>query len=166
MESRQPRGRLPWVLGGVGLAGVLAVLAIVLDLGPFTEPEVMRAELIARGDETCRKAHEAFVELQDQPPQTPRQASELTGQLIDIAEDESDQLESLNAPAELRPDLARYLAARERGIEALRRGREAADARDTDAYREAQAELADSQHERARIARGIGFGECSRPLAG
>jgi hypothetical protein len=154
------------VLGGVGLLGVLFALAIVFNLGPFTDPELSRGELIARGDEICRKAHEAFTGLQRQPPQTGGQAAELTGQLDAIATDELDQIRSLNGPADWDAEIGTYLAARERGIAALREGRDAAEAHDTAGYIKAQAELADSQLARERIARRIGFGECSRPLVG
>jgi signal transduction histidine kinase len=89
VEPQKPRGKLGWIAGGVGLVAVLAALAVLLDLGPFSEPELSRSELIARGDEICRKAHAAFA---------------------------------------------------------------------------AQAEVADSQRERQRIARRIGFAQCSRPI--
>ena len=164
MEPQEPRGKLGWIAGGVGAVVALALLAIVFDLGPFTETELTRGELIARGDEICREAHEAFVDLQAKPPQTPGQAAELTGKLVDIATDELEQIRSLEGPGDFDAEIERYLAARERGIEALEDGHEAAEAHDTDAYAAAQAELADSQLERRRIARLIGFAECSRPI--
>ena len=46
----------------------------------------------------------------------------------------------------------------------MRDGQAAAEDRDADAYEKAQAEVADSQRERHRIARRIGFAVCSRPL--
>ncbi|MFI5121614.1 MAG: hypothetical protein ACHQJ5_01845 [Vicinamibacteria bacterium] len=168
MEPQEPRGKLGWIAGGVALAVVVVALAlaILLDQGPFSEPELSRGELIARGDEICRKAHEAFAELQKKPPQTAGQATDLTGKLVDIASDELDEIGSLKGPPEFDAEIERYLTARERGIEALRRGRDAAEAGDNDAYVVAQAELADSQLERQRIARRIGFAQCSRPLVG
>jgi hypothetical protein len=139
VEPQEPRGKLGWIAGGVALAVVVVALALamLLDQGPFSEPELSRGELIARGDEICRKAHEAFAELQKKPPQTAGQATDLTGKLVDIASDELDEIGSLKGPPEF-------------------------DA----AYVVAQAELADSQLERQRIARRIGFAQCSRPLVG
>lgn len=163
MEARAPRGRVGWALVAGAVAAVLAA-GIAFDLGPFAEEESSRGQFIAAGDEVCRRAHDAFVDLQRQPPQTPEQAAELTGKLIDIAEDESDEISSLRPPAELVVPVERYLEARERGIEALRRGRDAASKRDTAAYESAQGDLADAQIERARMASRIGFSECSRPI--
>ena len=60
----------------------------------------------------------------------------------------------------------RYLDARDRGIDALEAGADAAREEDGDEYRALKRELARSQHERLRLARRIGFSECSRPLAG
>jgi hypothetical protein len=160
------RGALGWVLGALLALGVIFALAALLNLGPFTDPELSRGELIARGDEICRKAHAAFEDLQAKPPQTPGQAVTLTDQLISIAEDERDELRSLNGPAEFQTELDRYLAAREQAIEAMRKGRDAAADRNNAGYLAAQAELAGSQLQRQRIARRIGFVECSRPLVG
>jgi hypothetical protein len=166
VEPQQPRAKLWWALGGAALIVSLIAIALLADLGPFKEPELTRGELIARGDEVCRKAHEAFAELQRDAPQTADQATELTGRLIDIATDELDQIRSLNGSPDFGAEVERYLAARERGIEALRRGRAAAEDRDGDAYAAAQAKLADSQRERQEIARAIGFAVCSRPPPG
>jgi hypothetical protein len=161
-----PRGTFAWVLAVVAGAAVLALVAVLLNLGPFKEAELTRGELIARGDEICRKAHDAFTNLQDGPPRTASQAAELTTQLADIAGDEVDQIRALNGPPEFDAEIERYLAARERGIAFLRSGHDAAQARDTEAYVKSQAELARTQRERQRIARRIGFAECSRPIGG
>jgi hypothetical protein len=152
------------VLGGAGVLALLAVLALVFDLGPFREPERGRGELIARGDEICREAHEAFVDLQRRPPVTASEAAELTGRLIEIAGDEADRIGALNGPTEFDVQIDEYVAAREQGIDAMRAGRAAAQDRDGAAYARSQAEVADSQRERREIAREIGFAVCSRPL--
>ena len=164
MESRRPRGPWAWVLAGAGALAALALLAAVLDLGPFRDPELSSGELLAQGDEICREAHEAFADLQRRPPRTAAEAAELTGRLIDIAGDEADELESLNGPPGFDAQVEEYVAARQDGIEAMVAGRAAAEDRDTEAYKEAQAQVADSQRERHRIARDIGFAVCSRPL--
>ncbi len=164
MEPLRPHGVWSWVLGGAGALAVLAVLALIFDLGPFKQPELTRGELIAEGDEICREAHDAFTDLQRTPPRTASQAAELTEQLIDIAEDEVDQIESLNGPPDFDAEIEDYVAAREEGIEAMRAGHNAAADRDTEGYARSQAEVADSQADRHRIAREIGFAVCSRPL--
>ena len=164
MEQERPSGAWSWVLAGAATLAVLGLLAIVFDLGPFKEPELTRGELIAQGDEVCRKAHDAFVDLQRRPPNTASQAAELTGRLIDIASDEADRIEALNGPPDFEAELQDYVAARKEGIDAMRAGREAAEANDTEAYARSQASVADSQLERRDIARQIGFAVCSRPL--
>ena len=159
-----PGDRAGIAIAIAALVGVLVALAALLDLGPFADEELARAELIARGDEICERAHEAFVELQAEQPQTAREAHELTDQLVGIAEDERDEVADLNGPDDVDELVDRYLDAREEGIDALRAGRDAADADDADAYSEAQAELASAQADRHRLARDVGFSECSRPL--
>ncbi len=145
------------MLGGVAVLAVLGVLAAVFDLGPFKEAELTRGESIAKGDDICRRAHDAFVDLQTSPPRTASQAAELTGQLIDIASDEADAIGSLNGPPDFEAEVDEYVNAREDGIEAMRDGRAAAEDRDSAAYARSQEEVAASQRERERIARQIGF---------
>jgi hypothetical protein len=164
MEPSESGRRVGWALAATGALAVLVAVAILLDLGPFADEELTRGELIARGDQICEQAHEAFSELQSEPPRTGREAADLTSQLAGIAEDERDEIDELNGPDDLDPAIDGYLAARDRGIEALRRGNEAAEEGDSGAYERHQAELAKSQLERRRMAREIGFSECSRPL--
>jgi hypothetical protein len=154
------------VLGGGAVLALLAVLALVFDLGPFREPELMRSELIARGDEICSRAHEAFADLQRRAPATAGQAAELTDRLIDIASGEADQIAALNGPPDFDAEIDDYVAAREVGIDAMRAGGDAAAEHDSEGYARSQAEVADTQRERRRIARRIGFAVCSRPLGG
>jgi hypothetical protein len=147
------------VLGGLFLLGA------AFDLGPFRTEEVSRGELIVRADQICAEANRVFAEQQEKPPQTPEQATELTDNLIGIAEDESKRIAELQGPADVDAEIAAYLEARERGIDLLREGREAAEEGNSDAYEQAQLELERTQPERRAMAREIGFSECSRPLA-
>ena len=156
--------KLGLVAGIVGVLALLFSLGAVLHLGPFERSELSRGELLAQGDQICRKAHAAFEELQVKQPQTPDQAAALTGQLLAIAEDERDRLASLDGPDDFDDELQTYLDARDLGIEALRRGHQAAEAGRADIYAEAQAELAETQRQRIQIARQVGFAECSRKI--
>jgi hypothetical protein len=166
MEGRlhAPGDRVGLAVALTALAGILVALAALLDLGPFGDDELSRAELIARGDEVCARAHDAFEELQRKPPQTAAQAEELTENLVGIAEDEFDEIAALDGPEDLDRRLDRYLDAREEGIDALAAGRDAAADGDPDAYVELQAEVAGAQDRRRDLARRVGFKECSRPL--
>ena len=164
MTEPRPAGALVWVVGIAAVLAVLALLAAVFNLGPFRETQLGSGEVIARGDEICRRAHEAFVEVQREVPRTAEEAADLTARLIDIAEDEAKELEALNGPEVFDAGIDEYLAARREGIDAMRAGREAAEQGDAQGYGESQDEVAATQRERHRIARGIGFSVCSRPL--
>ncbi len=156
--------RLGLVAGVVGVLAVLFALGAVLHLGPFERKELSQGELLAQGDEICRRAHAAFEELQVKSPQTPDQAAALTSQLLDIALDERDRLAALDGPDDFNDELQTYLDARDLGIDTLRRGQQAAEAGRADVYAEAQAELAETQRQRIQIARQVGFAECSRKI--
>jgi hypothetical protein len=153
------------VAGIVGVVVLLFAIGAVAHLGPFERQELTQGELLAQGDEICRKAHAAFEDLQVKQPATPDQAAALTSQLISIAQDERDRIASLNGPPEFDDEIRTYLDARDLGIEALKRGRAAAEAERPDIYAEAQKELAETQRQRIQIARQVGFAECSRKIS-
>jgi hypothetical protein len=143
---------------------VLVAVAALLDLGPFTDEELTRTEYIARADRICAGAHDEFRDLQRGHPETASEAEALTDELVDVAEDELDDIADLNAPDDLDDAVDRYMEAREAGLELLRAGRDAASDQDALAYERAQARLASTQDGRERLAGGVGFDECSRPI--
>lgn len=155
-----------WAAAAAVLVGALVALAALLDLGPFEDDELSARDFVAQGDALCRDAHEQFEDAQGAgPPQTASQAEDLTDALIAIAEEERDALADLEVPAELSEPVERYLEARDRGIDALHDGLEAAKDADPLAYETAQAELAATQLDpRFHLARDIGFHDCSAPL--
>jgi predicted transcriptional regulator len=165
MESR-PVNRTAWIAAGILGALALLLAAIIFDLGPFADDELSRAEFLAQGDEICSQAHSDYEKLQDSPPRTATEASELTSELLAISREELEAIADLNAPAELTTALERYLDAREAGIERLREGVEAADGGDAFAYAQAQSELASTQRKREGLARDVGFEVCSEVLFG
>jgi hypothetical protein len=166
MDVRAPSGPTGITAAVVGVLAVLLVLIVVLDVGPCAEERLSEEEFIAKGDELCREAHAEFEDLQrGTPPRTPSDAEELTGALIEVAEEERDAIDDLAEPESLTERVDRYLGARERGIDLLEDGLGAAEDGDAAAYEAAQAELASSQLDpRYDIARAIGFSECSKPL--
>ena len=166
MEEEPRPNRTGLLAAIIGAVGVLVVLAVLLDLGPFADEELSAAEFLAQGDEICAQAHEEFREVQTSAPRTAADAEEQVQALIDIAETELDGIADLGAPTGLEADVDEYLADRERGIELLRDGLEAARDDDPDAYEQAQAELASQQERRHEVARKLGFTECSKPLVG
>jgi len=156
-----------WLAAAVAAGGAVVIgLAALLELGPFADEELGEAEFLARGDEICREAHREFEDLQRRAPNTASEAAELTGSLIEISEGELDRIRDLNAPASVERSLRRYLDAREEAIEQLHKGREAAEDRDALAYADAQAKVASGQVHRQKLAKQVGFDECSRVLFG
>ena len=165
MEEIPTADRTGLTIAVAVILGLLLALVVLLDLGPFADDALTAEEFISQGDEICREAHEEFLDLQDSTPRTPSDAAELTGALIEVAEEERDAISDLREPASLSDQVDEYLAARDKGIEILREGQEAADDADAQAYEELQAKLAATQLDpRYEIAGDIGFKECSKPL--
>jgi hypothetical protein len=159
------RPRRAAILGAVAIvAGGLAILAVVLDLGPFDDGSALsRSEFIARGDEICRQAQGDFTDVQKTTPETTApQAAVLTGKLIDISESEFNSINRLQAPADMRRDVDAYLKSREKGIQQLKDAYEAAQKDDFQAYNRAKIELARGQAHRTQLAKAVGFHDCSQ----
>lgn len=156
--------RLGWIALVIAVTAALATLTVVLDLGPAADEELPGAEFLAQGDQICAEARRDFEQLQRNGPTTAGEAAELTSELLRISEDELDQVRDLPAPVALQGSLDGYLDAREQGIDQLRAGLDAADDRDAFAYSKAQAAVADGQLRRLRLAREVGFEQCSRIL--
>ena len=121
------------------------------------------SDFIAQGDQICKRAREEFVAAHPPTPSTPQRAAALQRELIQTSEQELSQIRALDAPAEVKPALDRYLRARERGITLLKRGLRAAQKEDLSTYATAQRQLASGQVNRLNLAQGVGFSECSRP---
>jgi hypothetical protein len=153
------RPRLP-----APLTVALFSIALLAGCGGGDGEELTEEEFLTQGDEICKEGRAQFAELQRDPPQSAAESAELTRQLIEITEAEIDDLRDLNAPAESQEALDDYLAAREAGLEILEKGLQAAEDEDATAYAEAQAQIARSQVDRARLAERVGFSECSQPL--
>jgi hypothetical protein len=156
-----PRPSIP----AAGVVVAVWSIAVLAGCGGDGD-ELTEEEFLTQGDEICKEGRQQFAELQKDPPQSAAESAELTRQLIEITEAEIDDLRDLNAPAESQEALDRYLEAREAGLEILERGLQAAEDEDATAYAEAQAQIARSQVDRARLAERVGFEECSRPLSG
>lgn len=164
MEEPPRKNRTGLAAGIIGAVVVLAVLAIVLDLGPLADDELSSAEFLTQGDEICAQAHEDFLEIQGSTPRTADDAASQVEALIEVAEDERDKISELGQPAALDEGVADYLADRDKGIKILRDGLEAARDDDAEAYEEAQAKLASEQGKRRDAAHKLGFNKCSEPL--
>lgn len=164
----EPRtsNRTAWIALGILGVAVLLVVSVVFDLGPFADEDLTEAKYLAQADDICSQAHRDFEKLQGSPPRTANEAAELTEELLAISRDEQDAIADLTPPAALTSSVERYLDARDAGIERLREGAGAADEGDAFAYAEAQADLASTQKERSKLAKRVGFDECSQALFG
>ncbi len=148
----------------IGVVLVLTLVAMILDLGPFSDDELSAAEFLSQGDEICAQAHEEFLNVQGSAPRTAAEAEEQVDALIELAEEEHDGIEELNPPESLGAGVDDYLKEREDGIDILREGLAAARDDDPDAYEEAQVRLASQQAARQKTAERLGFSKCSDPL--
>jgi hypothetical protein len=124
-----------------------------------------KTDFVSKGDQICKNAHDQFAELQKSPPTNAAEAAALTQTLIDISNSELDQIRGLEAPSDVQPALDRYLKAREQGIALLKEGLAAAQNGNARAYATAQAKITKGQVARLKLARAVGFNECSRPAA-
>jgi hypothetical protein len=146
---------------------ILLCAALAGGCGEKDDPDPpSAAAAIAEGDEICAAASREISALRaDAAPRTPQDAVDLTEKVLSAHEEEIAGLQALVVPDDHRPDLDRYLAARERGLEPLREGLDAARAGNPTAYARAQAEAAAGQVRRTELARAVGFSECSLPAA-
>jgi hypothetical protein len=160
------------VLAVLALMAVIVALAAVFGLGPFDDDggsttTLDKAQFTAKGDQVCKAAHQKFVELQKTPPKSAEGAATLTQNLIEISENELSQIRALDVPPQVQPALDRYLQAREQGIAELKKGLQAAQDKNARAYADAQAKIAAGQVQRLKLAREVGFSDCSRvPVQG
>ncbi|MEJ7876065.1 MAG: hypothetical protein WKF62_05330 [Solirubrobacterales bacterium] len=164
MEEAPRTNRTGLAAGFVAAVVLFAVLAFALDLGPFADDELSSAEFLSQADEICAQAHDDFLEIQSSTPQTADDAGVQVEALIEVAEAERAGVSELDPPASLDGGVADYLADRDKGIEILRDGLEAARADDVEAYEDAQAKLASEQKRRQNTAQKLGFNQCSEPL--
>ena len=139
----------------------LALLAALGGCGSDTE-QVTAQELVSRGDRICEQGRQRFDEVQAQAPANASAAVDQTKELVGIATDELNELRKIRPPEELRDRYDAYLEARARSLELLEQGRDAAEDKDADAYGIAQAKAADGQPERLKLARAVGFKQCSK----
>jgi len=151
-----------------GIAGAALVLGVaLLTAGCGEGPEQVSAQqLVSKGDEICQVGQQRFSDIQGNPPANASEAVDQTELLIQESEDELTALRELEPPDELRDSYDRYLEARGRVLEFLRRGRDAAETQDSQAYLEAQAGVAKRAAQRQQLARVVGFQVCSKVATG
>jgi hypothetical protein len=133
--------------------------------GGGSEP-VSAAELVQKADAACAKERSSFARIQAHPPPNASVAAEQTEELIKVTQDANTQLRDLEPPEGLRSAYGAYLEARDRVIDQMKRGQDAAQDQDSSGYGAAQATVARDAAKRRKLARAVGLRVCSSGPAG
>jgi len=148
---------------------LLLVLPIVVFLaldgagcGGGGKQQVTAAELVQKADQACREEQNRFHEIQATPPANASEAADQTKAMVQAAENASSSMDDLNPPDALRTQFDTYLSARDRAIDELKKGQDAAENQDSRAYGTAQASVTKSAPHRKKLAGSLGFKVCSR----
>jgi hypothetical protein len=148
------RKSLAIALSAVGAAGLAA------GCGGGKE-EVSAAELSQKGDEICREEQRRFDQIQAHPPPNASVAADQTKELIDVADAANSDLGDLEPPESLQGRYEDYLDARDRVVEEMRKGADAAESQNSTAYAAAQSAVAKTNPSRRHQAAALGFKVCS-----
>ncbi len=119
------------------------------------------AELQQQADQACQTEQQKFREIQASPPANASDAMDQTKALIAVAETASSTIDGLEPPSELQGKLDAYLAARGKAIDEMKKGQDAADNQDAQAYGAAQAAVSKSAPERSKLAKALGLKVCA-----
>jgi hypothetical protein len=138
----------------------LAILALAAGCGGG-KSQVTAAELVQKADGICRQEQTKFSQIQTHPPANAPDAADQTKELIQTAESADSQLGDLEPPDDLRSPFESYLAARDRAIDQMKHGQDAADKQDSRAYGAAQATVVRTAPERRKLAQAVGLKVCS-----
>ena len=150
----------------IALLLVLVAGSVVAGCGGGGDSErVTAAELVQRADEICGKERSSFARVQAQPPPNASVAADQTQELIQVTRDANSQLRDLRPPESLQDQYNRYLEARDRVVDQMNRGRDAAQDQDSAAYGAAQAAVARDAAERRKLARALGLRVCGSSRA-
>jgi hypothetical protein len=142
------------------LIATLAALGLAAGCGGGKQ-QVTAAELDQKGDQICRDEQSKFRQIQAKPLGNASDAADQTMQLIQVAESANSALGGLNPPDALRAPLDSYLSARNRAIDQMKRGQDAAQNQDSVTYAAAQAAVVHTAPQRKKLADSLGFKVCS-----
>lgn len=156
--------RVPVQMISVRPLSLLCPLIVVAALGAGCgggQQQVTAAELGQKADQACREEQTKFKQIQATPPANASEAADQTKELVQVAESVSSSIDDLEPPDALRQPLDDYLSARDRAIEQMKEGQDAADNQDSAAYGAAQAAVTKSAPQRRRLADSLGLKVCS-----
>jgi hypothetical protein len=137
----------------------IAIAATAAGCGSGKE-EVSATELVQKADAICREEQAKFDQIQAHAPANASIAADQTAELIDVSEAASSDLGDIEAPEDLRDGYETYLEARDRAVDQMKRGRDAAEKRDSAAYAAAQTAVAKAAEERRRLAAALDLRVC------
>ena len=146
------------------LIPTVVILSLAGGCGGGKE-EVSAAELAQKVDVICGRERGSFARIQAHPPPNASVAADQTSELIKATEDANSQLRDLRPPEELQSAYDRYLQARDRVLDEMNRGKDAAENQDSAAYGMAQAAVARGAKQRRTLARSLGLRVCSSSAA-
>jgi hypothetical protein len=149
----------------IALTVPLVAIGVALTGCGGGSDRVSAAELVQMADEICGKERSSFGRIQTHPPPNASVAADQSDELIRVTEDANSGLRDLRPPEELEPAYDRYLEARDRALDQLKRGRKAAENQDSAAYGAAQAAAAAEAPERRKLAEALGMKVCSSSSA-
>ena len=142
------------------IASTATAIALAAGCGGSKE-KVSAEELSQKGDQICREEQRRFDEIQAHPPPNAPVAADQTKELIDIADAANSDLEDLEPPESLQARYDDYLEARDRVVDEMKKGADAADDQDSAEYSSAQSAVAKTNPKRRHLAASLGFKVCS-----
>jgi hypothetical protein len=140
----------------------VAILALeAAGCGGGGKQQVSAAELVQKGDQICRDEQTKYKQIQAHPLANASEAADQTKELIQVSESANSGLGDLEPPEAQRAPLESYLSARDRAIDQMKAGQDAAENQDSKAYAAAQAAVVHSAPQRKKLAVSLGFRVCS-----
>jgi hypothetical protein len=144
---------------------VIPAIAIVAlgaaGCGSGGKQQISSAELVQKGDQICRDEQAKFNQIQAHPLGNASDAADQTKELIQVSENANSELGGLEPPEGQRAPLQSYLSARNRAVDQMKAGQEAAENQDSKGYAAAQAAVVQSAPQRRKLAVSLGFKVCS-----
>jgi hypothetical protein len=125
---------------------------------------VSSSELVQRADQICSDERDRFDQIQAAPPPSAAVAVDQTGELIDATEAALADLRDMEPPESQRDTYDTYLDARDQVVDEMKKGKQAAEDRDSAAYGAAQDAVAKGSAERQKLADELGFKVCSQSV--
>jgi hypothetical protein len=139
----------------------LALLALDASGCGGGKQQVTPAELHQKADQACSEEQARFKEIQATPPANASEAADQTKALIEVAESASSTIGDLQPPDALKTPFDSYLSARQRAIDEMNKGQDAADNQSSAAYGAAQAAVTKGAPERKKLAGALGLKVCA-----